>query len=58
MKDRTDEDWGEALRLRNESSYETLDANWDADGAMVFEQAYPLPATVLGLVVDAEVGDT
>lgn len=57
MKDRTDEEWGEILRLRNESTYETLEGVWDTDGSMVWEQKYPLPATVLGLVVDADIGD-
>ena len=52
MKDLTDEDWGEILKLRNETVYEELEDNWDVDGVFVLRQSYPLPAAVLNLFVD------
>lgn len=57
MKDRTDEDWGEALKLRSDNSYEPINTPWDADGAIVAEQKYPLPATILSLIYDVDEGD-
>jgi hypothetical protein len=34
-----------------------LDPEWAEDGALFFVQDYPLPATVLGVVFDTDIGD-
>lgn len=57
MKDRTDVDWGASLEDRNGSAYASVSSAWDEEGVVCFEQLYPLPATILGLVVDAVIGD-
>jgi len=57
MKDRSDEDWGEELALRQDMSYIPINGAWDTEGAICFEQRYPLPATILSLVYDVNLGD-
>jgi hypothetical protein len=57
MKDRTDEDWGEALNLRSDMPMRYVNKGWDKDGFLYFEQAYPLPASILGYVVVIELGE-
>lgn len=57
MKDRTDEDWGEEIALRSDSSYVTVNTAWTTEGEIFFEQRYPLPGTVLGFVYDVDMGD-
>jgi len=57
MKDRTSEDWGDELLLRQDMSYVSLNTAWDTEGSVCFEQRYPLPATVLSLVHDVNLGD-
>lgn len=57
MKDRTDEDWGEALNLRSDMPMRYVSKGWDKDGYLYFEQAYPLPASILGYVASVELGD-
>lgn len=57
MKERTNEAWGEPTRLQNDVKTVLIEANWDINGQTWFVQRYPLPATILGLVFDLEVGD-
>lgn len=57
MKDRTAVDWGDEIALRNDSSWVSVDALWEEDGSIYWEQTYALPATVLGYVVEATIGD-
>lgn len=57
MKDRTTEAWGEPTETRSDASYFTIEPIFETDGSIWMEQQYPLPATILGLVLDIEVGD-
>ena len=34
-----------------------IDSDFNEDGSIVFQQDFPLPATVLGFVLDTDVGD-
>lgn len=57
MKERRTEPMGEPIRLQRDMRYELIDGNWDVNGQLYLVQDYPLPATVLGIVQDFEVGD-
>lgn len=57
IQERSDEDYGEPTRLQNGIQYAILNAGFDATGQVYLVQDYPLPATVVGLVLDVEVGD-
>lgn len=56
-KERTTEDWGEPIELSDRTRIYLVDADWTIDSKTYFRQDYPLPATILGLVFDLEVGD-
>ena len=36
----------------------TIDPKWQEPGQIFFQQPYPYPASVLGLILDVAVGDT
>lgn len=57
MRDRTDEVLGEPTRLQNGIRILPVQGDWDVDATMFYQQSYPLPASILGLVTDLEVGD-
>jgi len=57
MKDRTAEQWGEPINLHTEIDMEWISGGWDREGYVYFQQKYPLPATILGYVLSAELGD-
>lgn len=57
MKERSFEFYGQPTELRSGIYYETVDADWEADSLLYFVQRYPLPASILGIVKDLEVGD-
>jgi hypothetical protein len=57
LKERTTEAWNEPTRLQTGLKYQLLEPRWDVDGRTYFVQEYPLPATLIGHVVDLEVGD-
>jgi hypothetical protein len=54
---RTDEDWGESINPLNEVNYQHINSGWEEDQQVVYKQAYPLPASILSLVFDVDVGD-
>lgn len=56
MKDRGFEAWGQITTLRSDNSMIRHAARWERDASLHMLQVYPLPACVLGLVTDAEVG--
>jgi hypothetical protein len=56
-KERTNEDYGEAIKLFSGIRVQMIDPEWDESGQTYFVQDKPLPATLLGLVFDVEVGD-
>jgi hypothetical protein len=57
VKERTDEDYNAPTRLQNGNQFVTINAGFDDTGQVYLVQDYPLPATVVGLVLDVEVGD-
>lgn len=57
MKDLTDEDWGETIKFREGTFYEDLEDTWSTDGTISLRQNYPLPAALLNLIADIEVGE-
>lgn len=57
MKERTVELYGEPVELQRSNKYILIAADWDENGQTYYVQDYPLPASVLGLVTDLDVGD-
>lgn len=57
MKDRTDEEWGDPTDLQEGMVHVPIEPVWDESGQIYIIQDYPLPATVLGYVLNTEVGD-
>lgn len=55
MKDKGWEDWDEVTALRNDNSVVLHRSSWQRDAQIYFRQRYPLPATVLGYVTEAEI---
>jgi hypothetical protein len=56
-KDRTGEAWGEMLRAFSGMVSSSVNAGWEEDVYLCYEQAYPLPATILSLVQAFNLGD-
>lgn len=57
MKDRTTEGYGIETRTRSDISFQLVEATWTENESLHFRQAFPLPATILGLVYDVDIGD-
>jgi hypothetical protein len=57
MKERTDEPLAEATRLQKGIKPYVIDAKFDREAQIVFLQDEPLPATILGFVLDLQAGD-
>lgn len=57
LKERTNEAWGEPTRLLNGVRVLMLEPHWNVEGQTYFVQDDPLPATLLGHVVQTDVGD-
>lgn len=57
MKDRGFEDWGDVTELRSDNALAFVAAQWKRDAQLIFRQRYPLPAHVLGYVLQAEEAD-
>lgn len=57
MKDRSTEEWGDPTRLRSDLRKVPIQGAFDEEGQVFFQQTYPLPATVLGYVVEVDIGD-
>lgn len=56
-KERIDELWGEPVGLFSGFRAQLIEPIWDDNGQTYFVQSDPLPATLLGLVFEIEVGD-
>jgi hypothetical protein len=56
-KERTMELYGEPVELFNGFRAQLLEPEWDESSPIYFVQDNPLPATLLGVVFDLEVGD-
>lgn len=57
MKERTNEDWGEPTELQEGVETVLVEPTWDDSGQFYVVQDNPLPATLLGFVVNTEIGD-
>jgi hypothetical protein len=57
QKERANELWGEPIELFSGIRVQMLDPEWNEEGQTYFVQDNPLPATLLGVVFDLEVGD-
>jgi hypothetical protein len=57
MPDRSDEDWGETLGIRTDVSSIFIDSTYERSSQIYWEQAYPLPCGILGLVAKLDVGE-
>lgn len=57
LRERTTELYSSPTFTVNGMKYKIISTNWDTDGQTYFVQDDPLPATLLGLVPDLEVGD-
>lgn len=56
-RERVNESYGEPIELWSGIRTQMIDPEWDDNGQSYFVQDKPLPATLLGLVFDIEVGD-
>jgi hypothetical protein len=56
-KERTNELWGEPIRMFSGVRTQLIDPEWNENGQTYFVQDNPLPATLLGIVFEIEVGD-
>lgn len=56
-KERTTELWGEPIELFSGVRVQLIEPEWTEEGQTYFVQSNPLPATLLGIVFDIEVGD-
>lgn len=57
IKDRTVETYGEPVQLKTDVKYRPISTKWDENGQTYIVQHNPLPASILGLVSDMELGD-
>tara|TARA_R110000868_G_scaffold307378_2_gene568852 strand:- start:19135 stop:21927 length:2793 start_codon:yes stop_codon:yes gene_type:complete len=57
VKERTDQDWGENLGLFSESIDQAVNYGYETRGQIFLRQPYPLPATILGMFLETDVGD-
>jgi hypothetical protein len=56
MQDRTSEDWGETLNLRSDVTAIMLEDDFSYSARLCVEQRWPLPAALLGVVVELGIG--
>lgn len=57
IKFRTTETWGEPVELKDAATFVATAHTYDLNGQTYFVQDDPLPATVLGMIFDVDVGD-
>ena len=58
IKDRTTEVMGQPINLFTGDHRITIDGLWTQYGQVCVQQDQPLPATILALIPDVEIGDT
>ena len=58
IKDRTTEAMGQAIQLFTGDHRIIIDPTWTTQGQICVQQAQPLPATILALVPEINIGDT
>lgn len=57
MKERTSEAWGQPTELQSGMRQQLVEPIWTENATSYIVQEEPLPATVLGYILDIEVGD-
>jgi hypothetical protein len=57
MRERTNEGYGIRTEMINGMKYQLISTDWNEDTQAFFVQEDPLPASILGLIPDLEVGD-
>lgn len=57
MRERTDEPYGQTIRSQSGYNDVLMQADWDENGQTYIVQDLPLPATIIGLVSDVDLGD-
>lgn len=58
FKQRDSQLMGQPIELETGDQRLVMDPLWDTDGQICFQQDYPLPATILGVIPEIWVGDT
>ncbi len=56
FKERTTEPYGAPTRMLTGQQYVHAQGTWDVEGRVMFQQDYPLPATILGVVLEFDAG--
>lgn len=56
-KERTTENWGEPIVADTDFHYQTIEPEWTVDAGIYFVVKDPLPVSLLGHVLDVQVGD-
>ena len=56
-RERTTEAYGEPTALLSGERYRNIISDWDNEGQIWFQQDLPLPATILGYMVQVDAGD-
>ena len=57
LRERTNEAWGTPIVPLNGYKYQILSTEWNEDAQTYFVQSDPLPASILALVPDLDIGD-
>lgn len=57
LKERTTEKYGEPIMLINELKHIVVASSFTREALTYYQQDYPLPATILGVIADVEIGD-
>lgn len=57
MKERTTEIYSEATRLQTGLKFTALETMFDTDGSVYYVQDYPLPASIIGVIAETDIGD-
>jgi hypothetical protein len=56
MKDRTTENWGQAIEPITDTRRIIVDPIWKEPGSIIIRQDYPLPATILSVIPEVSIG--
>ena len=58
IKERSNQPMGQPIQLFTGDQRVNIDPNWTVQGQVCIQQDYPLPATILALIPEIEVGDS
>lgn len=57
FKERTDERYGEPTRMQEGVKPIIIEADYNREGQVFYQQTHPLPATILGFIKEIDIGD-